>query len=429
MRDALAYRIASDMGRYASRSKFCEVVLNGEYNGVYVLLEKVKRDVNRVNIKKLEPPDTSGNALTGGYIIKIDKTDGETTDGWYSDYLPFPQTQYKIYYQYHYPKPEDIAASQKLYIKNRIFFFETVMKYNSDIADSATGYPKYIDTDSFVDFILTNEVTKNVDAYRLSTYLYKNRDDINPKIFAGPVWDFNLGFGNADYYEGWKTEGWQIEFLTDFQNIPDWESFLTPFWWRKLYDDTKFRNKVYVRWQYLMTRSLSTTKILSYVDSLATLLDESKTRNFEKWPVLGIYVWPNPYPYYLFQTYQEEIDYLKSWIINRLNWLDQNMIGEPTIVEETKYLAPDNFVLEQNYPNPFNPGTSIKYAIGSMQFVSLKVYDVLGNEVVTLVDEYKPAGYYHVQFTINNAQLSSGIYFYRLLTGKFIQTKKMILLR
>lgn len=272
-------------------------------------------------------------------------------------------------------------------------------------------------------------MTKNVDAYRLSTYLYKNRDDINPKIFAGPVWDFNLGFGNADYYEGWKTEGWQIELLTDFQNIPDWESFLTPFWWRKLYDDTNFRNKVYARWQYLRARSLSTTKILLYVDSLATLLDESKTRNFEKWPVLGIYVWPNPYPYYLFQTYQEELDYLKSWIINRLNWLDQNMIGESTIVEETKYLAPDNFVLEQNYPNPFNPGTSIKYAIGSMQFVSLKVYDVLGNEVVTLVDEYKPAGYYNVQFTTNNAQLSSGIYFYRLLTGKFVQTKKMILLR
>ncbi len=428
MRDALAYRIASDMGRYASRSKFCEVVLNGEYNGVYVLLEKVKRDANRVNIKKLEPPDTSGNALTGGYIIKIDKTDGETTDGWYSDYLPFSQTQYKIYYQYHYPKPEDIAASQKLYIKNRIFFFETVMKYNSDIADSATGYPKYIDTDSFVDFILTNEVTKNVDAYRLSTYLYKNRDDINPKIFAGPVWDFNLGFGNADYYEGWKTEGWQIEILTDFQNIPDWESFLTPFWWRKLYDDTNFRNKVYARWQYLRTRSLSTTKILSYVDSLATLLDESKTRNFEKWPVLGIYVWPNPYPYYLLQTYQEELDYLKSWIINRLNWLDQNMIGEPTIVEETKGLTPDNFVLEQNYPNPFNPTTKISWQSPANSWQTIKVFNSLGQELETIVNEYLEAGS-HSKLYIVNSTLPSGVYFYQLRVGDYTETKKMVLLR
>ena len=88
MRDVLVYKIAASMGRYASRSKFCEVVLNDEYIGVYVLLEKVKRDANRVNIKKLEPPDISGDALTGGYIIKIDKTDGENNDGWYSTYLP-----------------------------------------------------------------------------------------------------------------------------------------------------------------------------------------------------------------------------------------------------------------------------------------------------------------------------------------------------
>ncbi|MEO8231360.1 MAG: CotH kinase family protein, partial [Ignavibacteriota bacterium] len=350
MRDVLAYKIANSMGRYASRSKYCEVVLNNEYVGVYVLLEKVKRDANRISIKKLESSDISGDALTGGYIIKIDKTDGENNDGWYSTYLPYPQAPFSIFYQYHYPKPDDIVQQQKDYIQNKIFQFETMMAFASNISDSLTGYPKYIDTDSFVDFFLVNEIAKNVDAYRLSTYLYKDRDSRNTKIFAGPVWDFNISFGNADYYDGWLTNGWHLQYLTNYQNMPSDEPFLTPNWWRKLFDNTEFKNKVYTRWQNLKTNVVSTQQIYSYIDSLTTLLDESKTRNFEKWPVLGVYVWPN---YYVGQTYQEEIAYLKNWISNRFNWMDNNMVGEPTGVENIQAEIPLEYSLEQNYPNPF----------------------------------------------------------------------------
>ena len=134
MRDVLAYKIANSMGRYASRSKYCEVVLNNEYIGVYVLFEKVKRDANRVNIKKLESSDISGDALTGGYIIKIDKTDGENNDGWYSTYLPYPQAPYSVFYQYHYPKPDNIVQQQKDYIQNKIFQFETMMAFANNIS-------------------------------------------------------------------------------------------------------------------------------------------------------------------------------------------------------------------------------------------------------------------------------------------------------
>jgi hypothetical protein len=92
---------------------------------------------------------------------------------------------------------------------------------------------------------------------------------------------------------------------------------------------------------------------------------------------------------------------------------------------------PDGFGLKQNYPNPFNPSTSIQYAVSSRQFVSLKVYDVLGNEVATLVNEEKPAGSYEVEFSTGliHQTLPSGIYFYQLRAGEFIQTKKMILLK
>ena len=428
MRDVLTYKIASSMGRYASRSKYCEVVLNGEYVGVYVLLEKVKRDVNRVNIKKLEPPDISGDALTGGYIIKIDKTDGENNDGWYSTYLPYPQAQYSVFYQYHYPKPDEIVQQQKDYIQNKIFQFETMMSFASNISDTATGYPKFLDTDSFVDFLIVNEVAKNVDGYRLSTYLYKDRDSRNPKIFAGPVWDFNLGFGNADYYDGWLSNGWQLEYLTDYQNIPSGEPFLTPNWWRKLFDDTTFRNKVYARWQNVKTEIINTQKIFSYIDSLTILLDESKTRNFERWPVLGVWVWPN---YYVGQTYAQEIVYLKSWITNRLNWMNANMVGEPTDTGDETSEIPTEFKLEQNYPNPFNPSTKISWQSPVSSHQTIKVYDVLGNEVATLFDGYKPLGNYAVEFNTSSIshQTSSGVYFYQLQIGSYIQTKKMILLQ
>lgn len=424
MRDVLAYKIANDLGRYASRSKYCEVVLNNEYIGVYVLLEKVKRDDNRVNIKKLESTDISGDALTGGYIIKIDKTDGENNDGWYSTYLPYPQAPFSVFYQYHYPKPDEIVQQQKDYIKNIIFHFETMMAFANNISDTSTGYPKYLDTDSFVDFFLVNEIAKNVDAYRLSTYLYKDRDSRNTKIFAGPVWDFNISFGNADYYEGWLTNGWQLKLLTDYQNMPAGEPFLTPNWWRKLFDNTDFRTKVYTRWQNLKTNVISTQKIFSYIDSLTILLDESKTRNFEKWPVLGVKVWPN---YYVGLTYQAEILYLKNWITSRIIWMDLNMIGEPTEVAFQSSEIPLDFVLEQNFPNPFNPTTTISYSIPSDNFVSIKLYDVLGNEVITLVNEQKQAGRYEMLFNASN--IASGVYYYQINSGSFTQTRKLMLLR
>jgi len=116
--------------------------------------------------------------------------------------------------------------------------------------------------------------------------------------------------------------------------------------------------------------------------------------------------------------------------------MDDYMIGEPTDIKEFISEIPTEFKLEQNYPNPFNPNTTIRYTIPNVtpsgnaierSLVQLRVYDVLGNEVATLVDEYKSTGIYNVQFTLNN--LSSGIYFYQLKAGNYSQTKKMTILK
>jgi hypothetical protein len=102
----------------------------------------------------------------------------------------------------------------------------------------------------------------------------------------------------------------------------------------------------------------------------------------------------------------------------------------PTEVEQISGI-PEKFNLEQNYPNPFNPSTTISFSISSSAFTSLKIYDVLGNEISTLVDEYKPTGVYEVKLSATGgaSHLSSGVYFYQLKAGSFVETRKMMLLR
>jgi len=423
IRNALVYKLANESGRYASRSKFCELVLNGEYMGVYILFEKIKRDANRVNIKKLEPPDTTGDALTGGYIIKVDKKDGENVGGWYSNYLPFSQSEKKIFYQYHYPKPDEIVEQQKQYIQNYILNFETRMK-GTNIADTSDGYPSYIDTDSFVDYLLINEICKNIDAYRLSMFMHKDRESRNGKLVMGPVWDYNLAFGNVNYYLGYQIQGWDIEYITNFNNLAGWENFYAPFWWKTLFEETYFRNKIYARWQELKNSTYSINNIHSIIDSLITMLDEAQIRNFERWPILGVYIEPN---YYVGQSYQDEINYLKNWIAARIEWLDQNMVGSTSNMNQNSEIIPDFFELYQNYPNPFNAFTTIKFQLPQREFVIIDIFDMLGNQLVTLQRKEKPAGYYEVNF--NAADLPSGVYIYRIQAGNYVQTRKMLLLK
>ena len=192
MRNVIIYKMARDAGRYASRTQYFELVLNGEYNGVYVMLEKIKRDKNRVNISKLNPNEISGDDITGGYIIKIDKWDGENLGGWYSNLIEYSNNRKEGFYQYHYPKPDDINYQQKEYIQDYINNFEKLMKSN-EYSDPLTGFPSIIHWDSFIDFFIMQEITKNIDGYRLSTYLHKDKDSDGGRLVAGPIWDFNFG--------------------------------------------------------------------------------------------------------------------------------------------------------------------------------------------------------------------------------------------
>lgn len=424
LRDVMVYNIAAKTGAYASRYRFCELLLNNEYMGVYILFEKVKRDKNRVNITKCEPADTTGDALTGGYIVKVDKLDGTDTQGWYSTFLPYPNALQKIFYQYHYPKYEDIRPAQKTYIKGKIYAFENMMN-GSQYADTVNGYPAYIDVPSFVDYFIINEFSKNVDGYRLSAYLHKDRDSKGGKLKAGPVWDYNLAFGNADYYEGWLNTGYIVNYLHDNLPFVQGEWFQLPFWWYKLFNESKMQAKIKVRYAQMRKSMLKETVIYGTIDSLVTMLNESRMRNYQRWPILGQYVWPN---YFVGSTYSEEITYMKAFIHNRLVWLD-TQFGYNAVNSDERLTA-ERFELLQNYPNPFNPATAIRYYLSQPGRVRLEVFDMLGNQVSELVHEQQQAGEHVVSFDANGfAQLSSGTYFYRLTTDTGSTTKKMLLLK
>ncbi len=161
--------------------------------------------------------------------------------------------------------------------------------------------------------------------------------------------------------------------------------------------------------------------------SFETLFDSTTTQGSLKGKPVGVEYLGADYKtitlsfplYYMNQMLAEDL--ISYIMVNKFNEI-------VSVKEEVSYIS-DRYSLLQNYPNPFNPSTSIQYAISSTQFVTLKVYDVLGREVATLVNEEKPAGTYNVQFTMNNVQLSSGIYFYKLQAGDFVETKKMILLK
>ncbi len=365
IRNVLIYKLANDLGWYAPRTVLCEVFLNGQYKGVYFMTEKIKRDSGRVNINDLNPDENFGDDLTGGYIVKIDKFDGATIGlGWDSPYPAVaPGATGVIHFQYHYPEEDVITPAQGNYIRNYVTSFETALRA-SYYRDPNKGYRNYINVDSFIDFAICNEITKNVDGYRLSTFLHKDKDSKDGKLYMGPIWDFNLGFGNADYCNAWLTTDW----AWDFNNICGPH---TPFWWAKFLKDPDYLQQFKERWTNVRQNVLSNETVLGHIDSLASVLEEPQKRNFAQWPILNQYVWPNSY---VGGTYANEIGFLKSWITSRFDWLDRN-IGNMQVVTGIDEFESKDITI---YPNPSNGIINIRYHQTSGSGLQVEIVDNLG---------------------------------------------------
>jgi len=389
IRNVLTYDLGRQMGQYAPRTKLCEVILNGSYIGVYVLMERIKINPGRVNVDQLNYTDTLNNELTGGYIIKVDKTTSGGVIAWTSPYTAQAPSTGPMYYQMHDPEIDTLHPDQFNYIKTYVNNWETALK-SVNFANPQIGFRAYADELSFIDFFIMNELSKNVDGYRISTFLHKKRVSEGGKIHAGPLWDFNLGWGNANYCQGGQTSGWEINFNSVCQGNG---ANMNPFWLNRMLQDTVFANNLKCRWSYLRTSILSDEHLMNYIDSLGTILEEPAQRNYDRWPILGVYVWPNNF---IGNTYQEELTYMKNWILARTAWMDANMFGTCSSLSIDSPATALKII-----PNPTQDFVTIS---GMSSDTNLELRDFFG-KIVRII----PVN--HSNTTVDLSDLANGIYF------------------
>lgn len=410
MRNFLAYTMSRETGHWAANCRFVEVLVNGDYKGIYVFMEKIKRGSGRVNISKMAITDISGDALTGGYIFSLDKE----PDGWFSSYVaPGSTNGNKRQFSYVYPKLENIVQQQKDYIKNYVDSFENALA-GPQSQDPVTGVRKFADIPSFIDYFIVNEVSRNVDGYRLSSFFYKDRNSKNAKIFAGPVWDYDLAFRNADYCDGSKITGWAFEFNAV---CPGDGAGLIPFWWNNFMKDTAFKNNLRCRWKQLRNTSLSEARFTTLIDSVFNLVNEARQRHFQRWPILGQYIWPNPQP--IPSTYEGEISSLKEWISARLQWIDANLPNTGGCADYPANIKES--VIISLYPNPFSGNNSITVQSRIAQVFNINVFDISGRKVYS--GRYNLFAGFNV-INIPSVQWAAGVYFFSFNTSsgeKFVR--------
>jgi len=346
MRHYIGYELYRNMGNYSSRFKFVELEIGNNkggnnYQGVYLFMEKLKRDSNRINIAKLNIEDNDPETITGGYILKIDKTSGSDValenqsleyyeNNWQEDAAynedisfrsnydvngndlqslvpfgpPYHAQQYlETYFLYEYPKASEISNAQKNYIQNYINDFEIAIA-NEDFSTDTRSYLEYINLESFIDYFIINELTGNIDGYRLSTYMHKDRGE---RLKMAPIWDLNLGYGNTNRV---PFDDWIANYNIHVPN----DAWLVPFWWNRFLQDPIFKSSLKSRWQVLRANALSNNNVINLVDETSNYLitNGAIERNYNKWT--GI---PFDYP--------EAINDLKNYLANRLQWMDSKI--------------------------------------------------------------------------------------------------------
>lgn len=319
VRNAFIYELSNQAGRYAPRTRFVELFVNtnngildyNDYMGVYVLMEKIKRGSDRVDVEKMDLSDNASPEVTGGYIIKNDWVKADELR-WYTD-RNLPTSQGSTSYlesglTVASPEPEDLTATQYAYIKDYFQQCEDAI-----FGQGGIHYSELIDVDSWADHNLLNMLAKNVDALRLSAYFHKDREG---KFQAGPIWDFDRSMDSYDdrdnAFDTWKGTG-------------DGTDYFGYDWWGPLFQDDDFRLRYADRWFALREKALRPANINSIIDSMAAQLQEAQQRNFARWSSVAPSSW------------QGQIDHLKDWLTNRINWIDNRMAIEfapvpPTIL-------------------------------------------------------------------------------------------------
>ena len=301
----LAGEVYNDSGMWQPEYVSVNVILNGEYRGVYTLAETIKIDGKRVDIPDISDKQEDGFTLDqGGFILEIDNR---------LDEMYHFQSSHGVNFCLSDPdlddgSKNDFTAEQIVdHVKTVVQTAEDAL-FSDSFTDPATGYAKYLDVDSFIEWYLVNELTRNNDAvFHTSCFLYY--DPADAKLHMGPVWDFDISCGNINYNGNEKTDGLWI---------------INASWYARLFQDPAFAAQVKQCWNAKRTQldTVVNTEIAARADKLRV----GAALNFNRWPILGTYVWPNADGYAQRTTYQSEVDYLVNWLNARIAWLDTQWV-------------------------------------------------------------------------------------------------------
>lgn len=315
IRNKFMYDLSRSIGNYASRTIFVELAINDEYQGLYILMEKLKRDKNRIDITKISDED-----ITGGYILKIDRAVENVPEASFASSYPppFATRGQQVTFVFEEPSSDNITTAQKDYITDYIANFETALS-SENFIDPTSGYPSYINSSSFIDYFLMNELANNVDAFRLSTFITKDKND---KLNMGPIWDFNYALGNVDFCDAGVTDVWAYTFNERCGH----HNQQVPFWWSRFLEDPTFVSQLKQRWNELRSNAFTVSNFNEMIHTYSKFLanHDAQKKNFEFWDILGIDIHPNNF---VGKTHEEEIEYLKNWLTDRLTWLDATIEG------------------------------------------------------------------------------------------------------
>ncbi len=391
-RNKMILELGQRLGYYQPRSKFCELIMNGEYLGLYRLSETIKQNAQRVNIARLREEEITGIDVTGGYIMRLDK-----------DVLNNVEVVY--------PKADRIQPEQTEYIYS---FLDTCLSviYSNDFMNPDIGFRKYMSDTSLADNLVINELTKNADAYLYSTYFYKDRADRDNRIKFGPLWDYDLAFGNSRFQQADLTYGWQFDIN---MRLPV----------NRLLQDVEFVELFQNRWHELRQGMLHNDSLFAMMDSMANYIQEPRERNYVVWPVISEFLF---FPNYISQTYEEEIQNIKNWITERTQWIDDNIdnIYYPVVIYsgfENKTIP--EYAGFEAYPNPFTDRLSLIITSSYSGDLKIKFLNLLGQVKLELSAGLNE-GYREI--ILNDAvNLPSGVYIMHVtVDSKLIGIRKLI---
>jgi hypothetical protein len=309
LRSALVFALGQQLGRWSPRTRFVELVLDGEYQGLYMLFERIRRDGQRCDIAKPAATKSLGD-LSGGYIFRVEG-DKQEVGSLYPQEFSLPSGRI---YNYHYPKAESITAEQAKYLRDSVQGFEDAMKKDP------RRYGDWIDVGSWVDHAIVEELTNNWDGYVHSVYVIKEATKDGGKLVMGPLWDFDLAFanGNVTGYNC-RTDNWA------YQNKRPAPDDVAPYW-LQLFAQPDFQEAFKCRWRALRKDALSLSTLDARMAAWSIFTAEARARDQAKWATMGKSIFPNCFAK---ASYADETAALREWIVARVEWLDAEVEAMP----------------------------------------------------------------------------------------------------